>query len=129
MLAHPRLQPHLWGAKGVGSQGDGTAQFLCKGRAGQEAVVAALEADFGLHTIRLHIPCSTSGDTSDPPPPKRRRPEIPRIDSCTGSATGGGGGGAGQGGSDGEGAPAMARGLSSSLSSAVVNAAASASSA
>ena len=32
-LAHAALHPHIHGAKGVGSQGDGTAQFLCKVRA------------------------------------------------------------------------------------------------
>jgi hypothetical protein len=32
------LQEHIWGAKGVGSQGDGTAQFLCKGRDAQQQV-------------------------------------------------------------------------------------------
>ena len=30
-LAHASLQPLVWGGKGVGSQGDGSAQFLCKG--------------------------------------------------------------------------------------------------
>lgn len=30
VLAHPSLQPHVFGGKGVGSQGDGTVQFLCR---------------------------------------------------------------------------------------------------
>lgn len=30
VLALPSLQRHLWGGKGVGSQGDGTVQLLCR---------------------------------------------------------------------------------------------------
>lgn len=30
VLALPSLRCHVWGGKGVGSQGDGTAQLLCK---------------------------------------------------------------------------------------------------
>lgn len=28
VLEYEPLKPHIWGGKGVGSQGDGTAQFL-----------------------------------------------------------------------------------------------------
>ena len=35
VLAHPPLQPHVWGGKGVGSQGDGTAQFVARSAADQ----------------------------------------------------------------------------------------------
>src|SRR5512139_2404664 len=31
VLAHEALAPHVWGGKGVGSQGDGSAQFVAKG--------------------------------------------------------------------------------------------------
>ena len=34
VLTHAPLQPHIWGGKGVGSQGDGTCQLLCRGEAG-----------------------------------------------------------------------------------------------
>ena len=30
VMSHPALQPLVWGIKGVGSQGDGTGQLLCK---------------------------------------------------------------------------------------------------
>ena len=30
LLDHPSIQPYIFGGKGVGSQGDGTAQLLCK---------------------------------------------------------------------------------------------------
>eukprot|EP00241_Pyramimonas_parkeae_P006052 CAMPEP_0114246892 /NCGR_PEP_ID=MMETSP0058-20121206/12720_1 /TAXON_ID=36894 /ORGANISM="Pyramimonas parkeae, CCMP726" /LENGTH=412 /DNA_ID=CAMNT_0001360139 /DNA_START=249 /DNA_END=1487 /DNA_ORIENTATION=+ len=60
VLKHKAIQVHIWGGKGVGSQGDGTAQFLCKGRAGQDAVCEILERDFpGLHALRLDVPATT----------------------------------------------------------------------
>ena len=40
----------------MGSQGDGTVQFLCKGVEGMEAAAAVLANDFGLDTIRVVIP-------------------------------------------------------------------------
>ncbi|MDY6784343.1 MAG: GHMP kinase [Cyanobacteriota bacterium] len=46
LLSHPPLQPHLWGGKGVGSQGDGTAQLLVKDRQGQATAIAILQRDF-----------------------------------------------------------------------------------
>lgn len=38
LLSHAPLQPLVWGGKGVGSQGDGTAQLLCKGPEEQRKV-------------------------------------------------------------------------------------------
>ena len=38
VLGLPELQPLVWGGKGVGSQGDGTAQLLCKGEQEQRKV-------------------------------------------------------------------------------------------
>jgi len=64
ILAHPPLLVHVWGGKGVGSQGDGTAQFLCKGAGGQSAVCGILEKGFGLHCLRLNIPMSTIGEST-----------------------------------------------------------------
>lgn len=37
----------VWGGKGVGSQGDGTAQFLCRGEEEREALRMILEAETG----------------------------------------------------------------------------------
>lgn len=37
-LTWPAVQDLTWGCKGVGSQGDGTAQFLCKGLHEQQQV-------------------------------------------------------------------------------------------
>ena len=55
VLAYEPLRPHVWGGKGVGSQGDGTAQFLARSADDQQAVVEILERDLGLecHTLTL----------------------------------------------------------------------------
>ena len=59
VLATPALRPHVHGGKGVGSQGDGTVQFLCRGVEGQAAAARILREDLGLHTIVLSIPATT----------------------------------------------------------------------
>ena len=33
VLEHPKIQPHVWGGKGVGSQGDGSAQLIARSEA------------------------------------------------------------------------------------------------
>jgi UTP-glucose-1-phosphate uridylyltransferase/mevalonate kinase len=55
VLNNPALQPHIYGCKGVGSQGDGTAQFLCRSVEDQEAVVHILEKELGLPAIKLTL--------------------------------------------------------------------------
>jgi UTP-glucose-1-phosphate uridylyltransferase/mevalonate kinase len=52
VLNYAPLKPHIWGGKGVGSQGDGTAQFLARSEDDQRAVVEILERD-------LDMPCLT----------------------------------------------------------------------
>jgi UTP-glucose-1-phosphate uridylyltransferase/mevalonate kinase len=52
VLNYESLKPHIWGGKGVGSQGDGTAQFLARSEADQQAVIEIIERD-------LHLPCLT----------------------------------------------------------------------
>jgi UTP-glucose-1-phosphate uridylyltransferase/mevalonate kinase len=54
-LSHPSLQPHIWGAKGVGSQGDGSAQFLCKSAADQDRVIAILAEELNMQGLRLTL--------------------------------------------------------------------------
>ena len=46
LLAHPPLQPLVYGGKGVGSQGDGSAQLVARDDAAQEAAIALIERDF-----------------------------------------------------------------------------------
>jgi galactokinase len=53
VLTHEALQPHVWGGKGVGSQGDGSAQFVARGAADQRAVLGILRRDLGLAGLAL----------------------------------------------------------------------------
>lgn len=55
VLAHEPLKPHIWGGKGVGSQGDGTAQFIAKSTHDQQAVVEILQRDLGLTGLTLTL--------------------------------------------------------------------------
>jgi UTP-glucose-1-phosphate uridylyltransferase/mevalonate kinase len=55
VLGYPPLAPHVWGGKGVGSQGDGTAQFVARSPADQRAVIEILERDFGVSCLTLTL--------------------------------------------------------------------------
>jgi len=55
VLAHPAVQPHVHGGKGVGSQGDGSAQFLAKSAQDQARVVEVLERDLGVSCLTLTL--------------------------------------------------------------------------
>jgi len=52
VLQYEPLKPHIWGGKGVGSQGDGTAQFIARSEADQQAVIEIIKRD-------LKLPCLT----------------------------------------------------------------------
>jgi len=49
------LQRHVWGGKGVGSQGDGAAQFVARSPFDREAAVAILEEELGLSCLTLSL--------------------------------------------------------------------------
>ena len=55
VLAHPALQRHVYGGKGVGSQGDGAAQFVARSAADQGAAVTVLERDLGVSCLTLTL--------------------------------------------------------------------------
>jgi UTP-glucose-1-phosphate uridylyltransferase/mevalonate kinase len=55
VLAHPAIQPHILGGKGVGSQGDGTAQFIVRDAEAAETVAGILERDLSLKSLKLVI--------------------------------------------------------------------------
>ena len=55
LLAHAALKPHIYGGKGVGSQGDGTAQFLARSAADQQAVIEIIERDLGMPCLALTL--------------------------------------------------------------------------
>jgi len=55
VLNYEPLKPHIWGGKGVGSQGDGTAQFIARSAADQQAVIEIIERDLNLSCLKLTI--------------------------------------------------------------------------
>jgi UTP-glucose-1-phosphate uridylyltransferase/mevalonate kinase len=55
LLDYAPLKPHVWGGKGVGSQGDGTAQFICRSQDDQDAVIQILERDLKLPGMKMTI--------------------------------------------------------------------------
>lgn len=55
VLGYEPLKPHIWGGKGVGSQGDGTAQFIARSQADQQAIVEIIERDLGMAALKLSI--------------------------------------------------------------------------
>ncbi|PWH20539.1 MAG: GHMP kinase [Ardenticatenia bacterium] len=55
VLNYTPLKPHIWGGKGVGSQGDGSAQFLARSEADQQAVVEIIERDLKMPCLKLTL--------------------------------------------------------------------------
>jgi mevalonate kinase len=53
ILASRIARSLTWGGKGVGSQGDGTAQFICKGPGEREELRTVLEAETGVECYFL----------------------------------------------------------------------------
>jgi UTP-glucose-1-phosphate uridylyltransferase/mevalonate kinase len=55
LLGHEALRPHVWGGKGVGSQGDGSAQLVAKSVDDQRAVVTIVERELGMSGLPLTL--------------------------------------------------------------------------
>jgi UTP-glucose-1-phosphate uridylyltransferase/mevalonate kinase len=55
VLDYEPLKPYILGGKGVGSQGDGTAQFICRSVTDQQAVVQILERDLKMPALKMTI--------------------------------------------------------------------------
>jgi len=55
VLDYEPLKPHIWGGKGVGSQGDGTAQFIARSEEDQQAVIEIIERDLGMRCLKLTV--------------------------------------------------------------------------
>lgn len=55
LLDYAPLKPHILGGKGVGSQGDGTAQFIARGERDQQAIVEIVERDLRLPCLKLTL--------------------------------------------------------------------------
>ena len=55
VLNYASLKPHIWSGKGVGSQGDGTAQFVARSEADQQAVAEIIERDLAMPCLKLTL--------------------------------------------------------------------------
>lgn len=55
VLRYPPIQEYIFGGKGVGSQGDGTAQILCKDSGSQEKVCDILETNLSISCMKVKI--------------------------------------------------------------------------
>ena len=55
VLAYEPIQPLIWGGKGIGSQGDGTCQLVCRSVQAQQDVIRILEKDLGVECMTLNL--------------------------------------------------------------------------
>jgi mevalonate kinase len=55
VLDYAPLRAHVWGGKGIGSQGDGSAQFVARGAADQQAVMALIERELEMPCLALTL--------------------------------------------------------------------------
>lgn len=55
LLSYKPLQPLILGGKGVGSQGDGTAQLLVKDKEMQDKVISIIESDLSMQCLKLTL--------------------------------------------------------------------------
>ncbi len=58
VLNYQPIQPYIWGGKGVGSQGDGSAQFIVKDEESQQRVIEIIEQDLQMSCLKLVIEAS-----------------------------------------------------------------------
>ena len=55
VLSFPKIQDYIWGGKGVGSGGDGTAQLVCKSKEDREKAKRVLEDELKLECFDLDL--------------------------------------------------------------------------
>ena len=55
VLNYNKIQDYIYGGKGVGSQGDGSAQFIVRDEYSQNKVIEILEKDLNLSCLKLSI--------------------------------------------------------------------------
>lgn len=55
VLNYAPLQPYVFGGKGVGSQGDGTAQFIARDAAAQKKIIEIVERELGMSGLPLTL--------------------------------------------------------------------------
>ena len=92
LLAHEAIQPLVYGGKGVGSQGDGTAQLLARSAADQAEVFRLVEEELGMKALTLTmgsvrkvrkalIPAAGFGTRMFPATKAAKKELFPVIDS------------------------------------------------
>jgi UTP-glucose-1-phosphate uridylyltransferase/mevalonate kinase len=86
VLGYEPLKPHIWGGKGVGSQGDGAAQFVARSEANQQAIVDIVERELGMSclkvTLRANAKSQAPSRASEPiqvRAPQLATPGIPAV--------------------------------------------------
>jgi len=55
VLCHEPIQDHIWGGKGVGSQGDGSAQFVARDEESQAKVIEVIERELNMPCLKLSL--------------------------------------------------------------------------
>ena len=55
VLSHPMVQECVWGGKGVGSQGDGSAQFVARNENDREGLMRVLDKELGLASLSFDL--------------------------------------------------------------------------
>jgi mevalonate kinase len=65
VLCSEALQPHIWGGKGVGSQGDGSAQLLARSAADRQAVIEIVGRDLGMPCLQLDLGAVPAGGPNE----------------------------------------------------------------
>ncbi len=55
LLDYAPLHPYIYGGKGVGSQGDGTAQFIARDKTSQAKIVEIIERDLDMSCLKLTL--------------------------------------------------------------------------
>ena len=58
VLSHAPIKPYIYGGKGVGSQGDGCAQFIAKDEESQKKIIEILERDLSMPCLPVTIKSS-----------------------------------------------------------------------
>jgi UTP-glucose-1-phosphate uridylyltransferase/mevalonate kinase len=79
LLSYEPIQSHVWGGKGVGSQGDGAAQFVARSRADQQAAMEIVEGNLGMPCLALTVHADNPAEAPASRPRTRRTEAIAHL--------------------------------------------------
>jgi hypothetical protein len=68
VLSHPAARELSWGGKGVGSQGDGSAQLVARGTNERDALAQRLTAELGVHCFAVTVAPVEEAEPEKPVP-------------------------------------------------------------